>query len=130
MKKTETIAQEALRLLKDIPEEEWITDYFTNLKSKCCVIGHYTRLNSENPNDYLVTNCNDRFSGKLRKYTTRFMKENKRFYRGNDISDINNGELISLQIESKELKSNETYKKVGPKQRVILFLEWMVKEGW
>ncbi len=127
--KEETLAQKALRLLKDVPKEEWTTGKFTNGKSKCCAIGHFQRLTSKDPKDYSIGNCFGSFSP-LIDCTEKFIDENASINWSNGIISINDGEEIKFLIDSKKLKTNSKYKKLSPKKRVILFLEWMVKEGW
>lgn len=67
------IIEDAILILEPIPVEEWITNRFSNIrdaesayeptwvKLKCCVIGHYQRLKSDNPNDYTLLNVSDGF---------------------------------------------------------------------
>ena len=47
----------AEKQLKQVPSHEWIGEKYTDGKSKCCIIGHYTRLNSKNPSNYYIDNC-------------------------------------------------------------------------
>jgi len=124
MEKQETIAQKAHRLLKDVPEDKWVIGLFTDLKSKCCAIGHYERLTSDNPNDYSRPNCLD-YNGAFRAHTRAFLSLHSQCDRY-DIAYINNGDSIRL----KEGHANKMYLAAGPKRRTILFLEWMISEGW
>jgi hypothetical protein len=57
--KTETLAQKALRLISSVPQDEFMPYDFTNGENKCCVVGHYMRLTSNNPTDYSKQNCDD-----------------------------------------------------------------------
>ena len=47
-----TLAQEALELLSSVPAEDFIRGSFTNEIDKCCAIGHYHRLKSNDPTNY------------------------------------------------------------------------------
>ncbi len=134
----ETKAQFILNLLKDIPEKNWTTRTYTDEKSKCCALGHIIRLTSKNPKDYNFFNCNLSSSSVTNKefsshfktsqetntYLSSFIKEKRGFH--GSFANINDG--TDLWLLGK--KTNETYRQSSPKQRVILFLEWMVKEGW
>lgn len=54
-----TTAQKALEQIQSIPAEDILIGVFTDFTSKCCIIGHLNRLNSENPEDYSTENCSD-----------------------------------------------------------------------
>lgn len=119
-KPQETVAQEALRLLKDIPEEEFLIDTFSDEKSRCCVIGHYTRLKSTNPEDYTYRNCADFMVNSehriFRNRSRDFMQSVHGDYQ--DISVVNNTRSVNGYTE-------ETVK-----ARVMHCLEDMVKAGY
>ncbi len=101
----------AHHLLSGVPEGDWIQELFTDGVGKCCAIGHYTRLNSTNPSDYRMFNCNDLYEGKLRNAY--------RVLTGFDLARVNNEarpedikktvlEALSCQIvNNKELLENE-----------------------
>lgn len=77
----QTIAQQALELLSPIPEDQWMANMFSDGKSRCCAIGHFTRLTSEDPNDYSVNNCRDtNYSENLRNVSRRFMENTHDIY--------------------------------------------------
>ncbi len=49
--------KEVLEVLINVPAEDFITYRFSDEVSKCCAIGHYSRLTSADPTDYSYTNC-------------------------------------------------------------------------
>lgn len=121
----EQVAQQALNLVKDIPEQNWITGDFTDEISKCCLHGHLTRLTSNNPNDYKYSNCSDdglnesHLSKLLRKNARAFMKEESiksSIYIATS-AGVNNGNV-------------EHYNEPTPKQRSIALLNDMIKAGY
>lgn len=66
------IIKKAFELFKPIPAKNWITALRTDTESKCCALGHWDRVTSNNPNDYSWRNCSrDRFdeTPKLRTAT-------------------------------------------------------------
>lgn len=125
--KKETVCQKAYRLLKDIPEDEWMVGDYTDGKSKCCAIGHYSRLTSNNTNDYSYINC-IREEHKLRKETNKFLFNNIKLSDLTSIIDINDGEPI-YNI-NREKVSNELYSKTSPKTRVLLLLKDCIAAGY
>ena len=73
------IVKEAIQILKPIHGREWITHAFTyDDEEKCCVIGHYTRLNSDDPSNYFFKNCSDFYQKNtdFRDATALLMKDN------------------------------------------------------
>ena len=115
----ETVAAHALRILAPIPESKWIVDKFTDEKERCCALGHYMRLKSENVNDYSLWNCKDHDNCDLRLLSKDFLSS--KGYENIDISYINNCEYIEVYIE---------YDDPTPKQRVLHLLNDMVKAGY
>lgn len=116
--KPETKAQEALRLLKDIPTDKFITGKFTNGEDGCCVLGHYNRLKSNNPEDYSTSNISWKNEGEeLRLLSSKFMSKvhNKGYY---NLADANNEE------------SEKFYTQPTSKERSIAMLQDMVKAGY
>jgi hypothetical protein len=83
---------EAWKLLKPIPNEEFIFGCFSDGESGCCVMGHYTRLMSNNPEDYSNYNCRDytegENNGEYWTWKNDFRKSCKVFE--TDIVDVNN----------------------------------------
>ncbi len=113
-----TIAQHALQLLEPIPKENWQTFEYTNNEGACCLLGHYNRLTSGNPNDYSDENCWDGKGDKeLRSATKKFLINT---YQINfvDGADVNNQNNINGYIED------------NPKDRCIHLLQDMVKAGY
>lgn len=55
--KTVIYAQQALDLLSPIPEDDFIKFKFTDNLSKCCTLGHLSRICSDNPENYSMENC-------------------------------------------------------------------------
>lgn len=107
----ETVAQEALRLLSAVPKNKWITNNFTNKEDKCCAIGHYVRLTSNNPNDYSLSNCTD---------TPSSMSE---------LRIISEQYLVDYTIATVNNRQINRYQQKTPKDRVIACLKDMVKAG-
>jgi hypothetical protein len=117
IKTEETIAQEALRLLSTVPEENWITDRYTDGDGKCCAIGHFNRLKSKNQNDYNDYNCYERNESGLRQKSAEFLaKIHKTGFA--DIATVNNTNRIN------------GYNQESIKDRVINCLKDMVKAGY
>lgn len=116
--KEETISQKALRLLSQVPSEDFITSDFSDKIGKCCVVGHYQRLTSANPNDYSTTNCSDKeseYNSDIRILSKEFMR--KKYNLPIDIASVNNWGVYN------------GYKEPVIKDRVIHLLTDMVKEG-
>ncbi len=67
-----------------LSEKEIVSGIFSNGVDKCCIVGHFERLHSENPNDYSTKNCWD-LDGK--KTSPLRAWANKYHY---DIASINN----------------------------------------
>lgn len=98
----ETITQKAMRLMKDIPEHQWISERYTDGHSKCCVLGHWSRLNSKNPQDYQVRNCWGMQEGDendLRKASIQFFKKKGLHNEISSIASVNN-KMIGWYIQS------------------------------
>jgi len=102
----ETVAQKALRLLEPIPAEDFLAEKFTDGLGRCCVIGHYMRLTSENPMDFSFYNCRDLYWSDLRL-------ESEKFSPGRNIVKVNN----SSPPETR-------------KNNIIAFLEDMIAAGY
>ncbi len=117
----ETTAQKALRLLSEVPKEQFIVDDFTDNIGKCCAIGHYQRLTSKNPNDYSRENCDDSYieieDSPIRTISEKFLLKYGMGYSYLSIANINNKPNINGYTEP-EIKD-----------RVIHLLEDMVAEG-
>ena len=107
--KQHDIFQDALNILSPIHHSKFLDGVFSDEKGKCCVIGHYQRIKSNNPSDYSYNNCND-FDGtnndlsELRK-ASKIFKEY-----GSDIVKVNNDDNIY-------------YNQKTCKSRVIAFLK-------
>lgn len=122
----ETIAQKALRLLEPIPPENWCTDQYAKTVvedgaeiNQCCIIGHWTRLHSDDPNLYSNTNCNDilNFGTSFRNQTKKFLIE-KFDLNLTDAADVNNGPYAN------------GYTEPVIKDRCIHLLKDMVEAGY
>ena len=118
-----TIAQKALELLEPIPASAWMTDDFTDGISKCCVVGHYTRLTSGDPNNFSKDNCSDYtnewgFTSPLRAASRKFLWNRAiSQHESTDITAINNlGYGIYMERDIKD--------------RVIHLLKDMAKAGY
>ncbi len=105
----ETVAQKALRLLNPIPANKFMVEAFSDEISKCCIIGHYKRLTSDNPDDYSFENCSDNFLSDLRLKGLQF---------GVNIAGINNSPNCSK------------YNQKTAKARSIACLKDMIKAGY
>jgi len=120
----ETVAKKALRLLEPIPSENFIHGEFTNRKDKCCVIGHYQRLISDDPSDYSRSNCADETADSpLRISSKEFLKKKLKVF--DDISTVNND--YNIFSYSKIMKK---YSQKNRKRRVIACLKDMIKAGY
>lgn len=112
--KTETVAEEALRILEPIPEEKWCTGSFLDDKGKRCAIGHYIHKKTGR-----VDNDGDLFGGHtkcaIRISSIEFLNEGQM-----SIADVNNGYFGTLH----------GYSQPTPKQRTIALLSDMIKAGY
>lgn len=127
MKKKETIAQEALRLLKPIPPSKWLTRKYSDEKGKCCALGHYNRLHSKYKNDFKHSNCSDHFGHiALRNASMHFLTETHKV-EDKDIVTVNDYGAIGTHKNGK-VKIFYTQKTI--KGRVINLLKDMVKAGY
>jgi len=118
-----TVAQKALELLEPIPASAWMTDDYSDGISKCCVVGHYTRLTSKEPNNFNPDNCSDYepgtgFWSPLRIASRKFMY-NKAISNSpdTDITSVNNN-------------GHGIYNERDTKERCIHFLKDMAKAGY
>ncbi len=118
MENKETLAQEALRLIKDVPKEDFILNKMTDEHSKCCVVGHYIRLKSNNPMDYSHKNCTGFITAEplLRESAAFLLSQGSSTFK--TIITVNNG--IQLVV----------YTEPEIKDRVIHLLEDMVEAGY
>lgn len=93
--------------LKKIPSENVISGEFTNCRDSCCVIGHFQRLNSKDPSDYGIGNCQDDdgsrpFRGSFRNYVgKRLVKIGINV----GIAGINNQETTNYMQKSPKARS-------------------------
>jgi len=111
-----TVAQKTLEILSVVPSEDWITDLHTDLESKCCAIGHYVRLTSNNPDNYNSDNCVDYNRAPIRNSSSEFLNKIHNL-NGIDIAHVNN-------------KPVAKYTQDTPKERVIALLNDMIKAGY
>lgn len=114
-----TTATKVLELINPIAEEDFITDHFSDIKSKCCVIGHVKRLTSEDPNDYSNENCFSTICDPYHNLPREIRIQSLIFISdglGSDISVINNQKMYS-------------YTQDTPKQRVVALLNDMIAAG-
>lgn len=123
IKSKETVAQEALRLLKDIPSNEFLFGRYSDGHRRCCSVGHYIRLKSLDPTNYSIENCNDSLNDnsplenplELRLRSRHFLLSKKE---SGDIASVNNCDKIF------------PYNEPEIKDRVIHLLEDMVEAGY
>jgi hypothetical protein len=104
--KTETVAEEALRMLEPIPEDDWCICHFLNEQGKSCALGHWVKIKT----GFLDSCIGDRYNQSLRIASVGFLQNM-------DISKVNNGH-------------HESYKQPTPKQRTIALLNDMIKAGY
>jgi len=104
------LAVEAKNLLDPIPENKWIADRYTDFESRCCVIGHWTRLHSPDPTDYSQDNCSDFFESPLRHI-------NEPFGIAENIVEVNNDD-VWYEVENPG----------HPKARVMAFLDQIISD--
>lgn len=99
-----------------IPEDQFITNTFTDTVGRCCAIGHVIRLKSKNPNDYRYDNCSDDHFGSLRSASKTYLYNTH----GADksIAAVNNHDNIN------------GYAEPVIKDRVIHLLNGMVAAGY
>ena len=119
MDTNETLAQKALRLLNEVPSDEFITGDYTDKVGKCCAIGHLERL-TKDPSDYSNKNCYDNtttFGYAVRTASTKFIKE-KHNTDYACIAEVNNKPRLN------------GYTEPVIKDRVIHLLKDMVAEGY
>lgn len=102
----ETIAQEAKRLLEQVPEEQWGVGMF-EWQGKCCMFGHW---NTKSGRDaaYFGQECRC-FMDKINSFLG--------YSSGNMGFRVNDGEL-------------KNYPQSTPKQRVMALLDDMIKAGY
>lgn len=109
--KTETVAEEALRILEPIPEEKWCIGAFLDDHGRSCAIGHYMHKKHGS-----LDNDGDLWGGRtrcaLRKSSMAYLNEGQL-----SIADVNNGNCID-------------YNQPTPKQRTLALLQDMIKAGY
>ena len=105
-------ATEIKQMLEPIPKEEWITEDYTNKIDCCCALGHISRLLSDNPNDYSITNCSNILFGGL---TRRF-----------GIVQFGYPTILPRVNDGKDSR----YPQNTPKDRVMALLDDMIKTGY
>ena len=114
---TETIAQEAKRLLEPIPEEQWTDEHgYSDGVSKCCALGHWNRLHSSNPNNYNTINCaNGNADNQMADIGDAFF--NDPLFGYYKIAEVNDG-------------VDDRYPQSTPKQRIMALLDDMIAAGF
>lgn len=108
--KTETVAEEALRILEPIPEDEWCTGMRINDYGQCCSLGHYSMKQYGHPAE------NQGEDGPL---TRRLIIASNKFLGCliHTIATVNNMPFLA-------------YRQPTPKQRVMALLSDMIKAGY
>lgn len=117
--KGSTLAEKALNLLKDVPEDQWITSSYVNEGRKaCCAIGHLERLTRGNPNKYdrYLADSFTSFGKRIRNLSQQFIA-NKHGLRMADLASVNNDPRVN------------GYTEPVIKDRVIHLLTDMVEAG-
>lgn len=105
---TETLAQEAYRLLKDIPEWRWTTRNWLDRNwfgfNRCCFVGHYNRI--KNGGSYNIVACQ----------VLNAPEKTLANHLNSKLVDINDRWI-------------DRYQQSTPKQRVLAFLQDKINEG-
>ena len=107
------IVKKGLKLLKDVPEDQWLTGTNTNSKNKCCANGHYNRLTSSNPNDYSNENCG-------------FLTEQDSFGQLDEATKLLTGGCCLYEVNDRCAYGITL---PTPKERVLYFLKEIIKEN-
>ena len=108
--------EKALELIKPLKPSEFIEMAYSDGKGKCCVMGHITRLTSDNPTDYSIKNCDAMKAERLkelRQKANRILKDES-FYSISKLAIINNG-------------GNSNYPQKTIKGRVVAALKDIIK---
>lgn len=114
-------ATKAKELLMPIPNEDFVMMKFTDGKNKCCVSGHLRRLNSNDPNDFSIANCNDEDDATgIQNLAREYVRNNHKSYGG--IVGVNNGGINS--------QGKMLYAETEIKDRVLHLLDDMIKAGY
>lgn len=141
----DSLAYEAMKLMKPLTNEQFMTDFYSNEEGKCCVIGHWRRLKSSNPNDFSMENCTEpqylfgRMDCDLRMVSRNFFQKVHGIEAS--ISEVNNLSSTTAPERYRELlpeakynkifsKLNEVYPQPEIKDRVMACLTDMVKAGF
>lgn len=114
----ETFAQEALRLLSAVPEEQWVIGQWTDHHTKrCCASGHYARLKvSPDYFDFLILHGD--YENEHGHHVKLLKEASFKFLKGVDnILTVN--DMLT-----------HGYKQPTSKQRVIAMLKDMVQAGY
>jgi len=119
-----TVAQEAHNLLKNVPTEDWLIGKFSDGKSKCCAIGHWSRLKSNDPKNYKLNNCIDDSDeiALLRKLSENFA-----------YIHLNGAEpcaFLYYNIVRVNNNISDRFPQETPKERVLTFLQMMIEHGY
>jgi hypothetical protein len=98
-------------ILGPIPKEDFIEGLFTNGQSKCCVMGHWKRLHSPNPDNFDISNCSDiklgwDMSSNLRKWSKHMAQM-----------------MDTLQLVDTNNTESKSFPQDNPKDRVMAWLD-------
>ena len=110
-------AAEALKMVEGIPAEQFIAGMDTDGVEKCCFLGHYSRVTSDNPNDYSSANCEGGRYSKICEASQLYLQK-EHCMKYTSIADINDGNKYYPYTEMKI------------KDRLIHFLTDMIKAGY
>lgn len=116
-----TLAQEAYKLLNPIPADQWITGSFSDKVGKCCAMGHYSRLASNNPSDYSIYNCMG-LNDPMGFYSDHLREKSKDFLRNKGLDDL--GDIANVNNDP-----SFHYPQKTPKERTLALLRDMVEAG-
>ena len=118
MTQQKTTAQEVYDMLSPIPREQWIVGDYTDEISKCCAVGHVSRLTSNNPSSYSLAVCCEvtGLSRMIRAKSYHFLR------------DKNNGHCISIAAVNNA--PSKLYPQKTCKGRVLALLRDMIKAGF
>jgi hypothetical protein len=105
---------------RTIPPDSVLEGVYTDEKSKCDIIGHYTRCISDNPRDYSPANTSDnrdKRPDRLRGWSREAMI--KLHNVAIDVAEVNNGSLfIFNQQETPWLRVEAFFKDVAEYEKV------------
>lgn len=117
-------AIEAKQLLEQVPEDDFTASVFTN-GSKCCAVGHLTRLTSEDPEDYSTDNCNGRSDRAMKLSITTLAYNTVPVVMDKTLDTLGNW----LNLAEINNHQSDFFPQESSKERVLAALDILIKEG-